>query len=303
MRKFLIGVALFSVVMVACAPEDETTSASATDTGSATSTGTADPCAPESLTLVNEGVLTVGTGNPAYPPWWEGGETDEHSEWQINDPHLLEGFEGAVVGAVAEQLGFTTDQIEFIPVPFGKSYAPGPKDFDFVVQQISFKDKRAEAVDFSESYYDVNQALVSVEGSSIEGATTFEDLKDAKLGAALGTTSYDYIVENIQPDVEPAVYNDVNGVVQALKNGQIDGMVTDLPGAFYLTAVEVPKGIIVGQFPTVGAQEYFGLVFEKGESLVTCVNAALQELKADGTLAAIQQEWLADKTSAPVIEG
>jgi polar amino acid transport system substrate-binding protein len=301
MRKWLVGVALLAIVGTACAPEDETTSAS--DTGSATATETADACAVESLGLVSDGILTVGTGNPAYPPWWEGGETDEHSEWQINDPYLLQGFEGAVVGAVAEQLGFTTDQIAFVPVPFGKSYAPGPKDFDFVLQQISYKDKRAEAVDFSESYYDVNQSLVSVKGSPIEGATTFEDLKDAKLGAALGTTSYDYIVENIQPDVEPAVYNDVNLVVQALKNGQIDGMVTDLPGAFYLTAVEIPKGVIVGQFPTVGAQEYFGLVFEKGNPLVSCVNAALQALKADGTLATIQQEWLADKTSAPVIEG
>ena len=302
MRKILLGVALFSVFMVACAPEEDTTSASASGTD-ATASPSGDACAPENLSLVSDGVLTVGTGNPAYPPWWEGGETDEHSDWQINDPYLLQGFEGAVVAAVAEQLGFTTDQIEFVPVPFGKSYAPGPKDFDLVLQQISYKDKRAEAVDFSESYYDVNQALVSVQGSSIEGATTFADLKEAKLGAALGTTSYDYIVDNIQPNVEPAVYNDVNGVVQALKNGQIDGMVTDLPGAFYLTAVEVPKGIIVGQFPTVGQQEYFGMVFEKGAPLVTCVNAALQALKADGTLAAIQQEWLADKTSAPVIEG
>lgn len=300
MRRFLLVMAVIALIGVACAPEDDPVA-----TGSPTDTGSpaADACAPENLTLVNDGTLTVGTGNPAYPPWWEGGETDEHSDWKINDPYLGEGFEGATVFAVAEQLGFGSDQVEFIPVPFGKSYAPGPKDFDLVLQQISYKPKRAEAVDFSESYYDVNQALVSVEGSPIEGATTFDELKDAKLGAALGTTSYDYIVENIQPNVEPAVYNDVNLVVQALKNGQIDGMVTDLPGAFYLTAVEVPKGVIVGQFPTVGQQEYFGLVLAKDSPLLDCVNQALQALKDDGTLAAIQQEWLADKTSAPVIEG
>ena len=302
MRRFLLAMAVVALIGVACAPEEDTGatgSPTTTDTGSPA----ADACAPESLTLVNDGTLTVGTGNPAYPPWWEGGETDEHGDWKINDPYLGEGFEGATVFAVAEQLGFGSDQVEFIPVPFGKSYAPGPKDFDLVLQQISYKPKRAEAVDFSESYYDVNQALVSVEGSPIEGATTFDELKDAKLGAAIGTTSYDYIVENIQPNVEPNVYNDLNLVVQALKNGQIDGMVTDLPGAFYLTAVEVPNGVIVGQFPTVGQQEYFGLVLAKDSPLLDCVNQALQALKGDGTLAAIQQEWLADKTSAPVIEG
>ena len=173
---------------------------------------------------------------------------------------------------MAEQLGFSADQIEFVPVPFNKSFAPGPKDFDFVVQQISYSDKRAEAVDFSESYYDVNQALVSVKGSAIEGATTLAELQAAKLGAPLGTTSFDYIEQNIQPSEEPAVYNDLNGAVQALKNGQVDGIVVDLPTAFFVTAVQIPKGVIVGQFPTVGAQEYFALALEKGAAFTECVD-------------------------------
>jgi polar amino acid transport system substrate-binding protein len=301
MRKFLLGLAVLAVVAAACAPEDETPTEPAEGSASEAPVDAAS-CAADAGT-VNDGVLTVGTGNPAFPPWWEGGTTDEHDEWEFNDPYLLEGFEGATVGAVAEQLGFAPDAIEFVPVPFNKSFAPGPKDFDFVLQQISYSDKRAQAVDFSESYYDVNQALVSVKGSDIEGATTLAELQGATLGAPLGTTSFDYIEQNIQPTEEPKVFNDLNGAVQALKNGQVDGIVVDLPTAFFVTAVQIPKGVIVGQFPTVGAQEYFALALEQDSAMTECLDLALQALKDDGTLAAIQQEWLADNASAPVIEG
>jgi polar amino acid transport system substrate-binding protein len=303
MRKFLFGLAILAVVAAGCAPEEDD-APPADDGATATEPAPVDPasCAAEAGTI-EDGVLTVGTGNPAFPPWWEGGTTDENPDWEFNDPHLLQGFEGATVGAVAEQLGFGPDDIRFVPVPFNKSFAPGPKDFDLVLQQISYSDKRAEAVDFTESYYDVNQALVSVKGSDIENATTLEELRSAKLGAPLGTTSFDYIEQNIQPTEEPAVYNDLNGAVQALKNGQVDGIVVDLPTAFFVTAVQIPKGVIVGQFPTVGAQEYFAMALEKDSALTECLDLALQALKDDGTLAEIQQEWLADKASAPVIEG
>jgi polar amino acid transport system substrate-binding protein len=303
MRRFLLGLAVMAVVAAACAPEEDE-APPADDGATATEPAPVDAatCAADAGTI-SDGVLTVGTGNPAFPPWWEGGTTDANADWEFNDPHLLEGFEGATVGAVAEQLGFAPDAIHFVPVPFNKSFAPGPKDFDFVLQQISYSDKRAEAVDFSESYYDVNQALVSVKGSDIDGATTLAELQSAKLGAPLGTTSFDYIEQNIQPSEEPAVYNDLNGAVQALKNGQVDGIVVDLPTAFFVTAVQIPKGVIVGQFPTVGAQEYFALALEKDSALTECLDLALQALKDDGTLPAIQQEWLADNASAPVIEG
>ena len=301
MRKFLLGLSVLAIVAAACAPEDETPAEPAEGSAREAPVDAAS-CATAAGT-VNDGVLTVGTGNPAFPPWWEGGTTDEHDEWEFNDPYLLEGFEGATVGAVAEQLGFAPDAIEFVPVPFNKSFAPGPKDFDFVLQQISYSDKRAQAVDFSESYYDVNQALVSVKGSDIEGATTLAELQGATLGAPLGTTSFDYIEQNIQPTEEPKVFNDLNGAVQALKNGQVDGIVVDLPTAFFVTAVQIPKGVIVGQFPTVGAQEYFALALEQDSAMTECLDLALQALKDDGTLAAIQQEWLADNASAPVIEG
>ena len=163
-----------------------------------------DPCAKEELSLVNAGGLTIGTDNPAFPPWFEGG-TPEGSEWQINDPATGEGFESAVAYAVAEQLGFTEDEVEWTVVPFNQSFRPGPKDFDFDINQISYVEARDRAVDFSDSYYDVNQAVVTLQSSDFAEAGSIEDLQGAKLGAPVGTTSYDYIVENIQPGEDPAV--------------------------------------------------------------------------------------------------
>jgi polar amino acid transport system substrate-binding protein len=246
------------------------------------------------------GQLTISTGNPAFDPWFSGGsDTDD---WEFNDPNKGQGYEGAFAYALAERLGFTADQVVWEAIGFNKSFAPGSKDFDFGLQQISYGPKRDRAVDFSASYYDVNQALVSYAGSPADGATSFAELKSVTFGVPVGTTSYDYVVENIQPDNEPKVYDDLAGAVQALKNKQVDGIVTDLPTAFFLVAVELDNGIIVGQFPTVGEQEYFALVFEDGSPLVACVNAAIEELKADGTLQAIYDEWLAGADQAPFID-
>jgi polar amino acid transport system substrate-binding protein len=302
MRKWVLALAMLSLLAAACAPEEDTPPADGTDTP--TEDQTAAGCAEANAdALQTADALTVATGNPAFPPWWEGGTTDEHDEWEFNDPYLGEGYEGAVTFEVAERLGFSEDEVEFEAIGFNKSFAPGPKDFDFVLQQISFAPERTEGVDFSESYYDVNQALVSVQGSAIADATSLEELKDAELGAPIGTTSLTYIEDNIQPNQQPAVYDDLGAAVQDLKNGQVDGIVVDLPTAFFVTAVQIPKGVIVGQFPTVGSQEYFAMAFEKGSPLVDCVNLALEEMKADGTLDEIRQEWLADNADAPVIEG
>lgn len=246
--------------------------------------------------------LTVATGDPAFPPWWEGGTTDEHPGWKLNDPYLGQGYEGAVTFEAAERLGFPEDRVRFVPIGFNESFAPGPKRFDFVLQQISYLPERAEDVDFSEGYYDVNQALVSVQGSPIVDATSLEDLKDATLGAPLGTTSLRYIEDTLQPSTPPVVYDTLSAAVRGLKNGEVEGIVVDMPSASFITSVQIPHGVIVGRFPAVGSQEYFAMAFEKGSPLVQCVNLALQEMKDDGTLDEIRRQWLAGKADAPLIE-
>jgi polar amino acid transport system substrate-binding protein len=257
-------------------------------------------CSPTSLNLVKAGVLTVGTDNPAYPPWYAGGT--KSSFWKINDPSNGKGFEPAVAYAVAKQLGLKPAQVKWVYTPFSKSFAPGPKSFDFDINQISFTPARAKVVTFSNSYYDVNQAIVVLKGKPISKVTTVSGLKPYKLGAQLGTTSYSYINDTIKPDKQPAVFPSNAGAIQALKNGQIDGLVVDLPTAFYVTAVQVPSSTILGQFPTETGGEHFGMVFAKGNSLAGCVNQALAKLKSSGELAKIQQQWLAKATGAPVLK-
>jgi polar amino acid transport system substrate-binding protein len=303
MRKLavLLLILLLAMFAAACGSDDDESAGgdTAAATAAAETAAAADECAPDQLELVSTGKLTIGTDNPAYPPWFGG---EEKAPWKISDPTSGEGFESAVAYAVAEELGFDRDDVEWKVVPFNQSFRPGPKDFDFDINQISYTEERDQAVDFSESYYDVNQALVTVKGSSIEGAKTRDELKDAKLGAQIGTTSYRYIVDTIQPSDDPSVYDTSNDVISALKAKQIDGIVVDLPTAFFIVAAELDDGVIVGQFPAAGEQERFGMVFNDGSPLVACVDGALQMLKDDGTLADIQQEWLSDKASAPVIE-
>jgi polar amino acid transport system substrate-binding protein len=294
-----LGLLVLALALIAagCGSEESApTTPAATGGGGTVAT---NPCAKDQLQLVNEGKLTIGTDNPAYPPWFGG---TPQGQWKISDPTSGKGFESAVAYAVAEKLGFTKDEVEWTVVPFNNSFKPGPKDFDFDINQISYTPKRAQVVDFSDSYYDVNQSVVALKDSKIANVTSLADLKDAKLGAPVGTTSYDYITENIQPSQQPQVYDTLDAGVAALKAKQIDGLVVDLPTAFYITAVQVPNGKIVGQFPTVGSQEYFGMVLQKDSPLTECVDEGLAELKDSGELAQIQQTWLSDKVSAPVLQ-
>jgi polar amino acid transport system substrate-binding protein len=258
-------------------------------------------CTKDSLPLVNEGQLTIGTDNPAYPPWYGGG-TAKGSSWKINDPSTGKGFESAVAYAVAKQLGFAKSEVTWAYTPFNKSFAPGKKSFDFDVNQISFTPARAKVVTFSASYYDVNQAVVVVKGTKIARVRSKAGLKSFKLGAQLGTTSYQFIVDRIKPSQKPSVFPSNAGAVQALKNKQIDALVVDLPTAFYVTAVQVPSSTILGQFSAAKGGEHFGMVFAKGNALADCVNGALDKLKRNGTLQKIQQQWLAKATGAPILK-
>ena len=256
-------------------------------------------CAKADLQTVTDGKLTVGTDNPAFPPWF-GGTPPKGSKWKVGDPTSGKGFESAVAFAVAKQLGFAKGDVVWTYVPFQKSYAPGPKSFDFDINQISYTPARAKVVDFSNSYYDVNQAVVVNKGTPIASVRSIAGLRKYKLGVQLGTTSYNAIVNVIKPSSKPAVYDTNDKAVFSLKSKQIDGLVVDLPTAFYVTAVQVPNGKILGQLATKTG-EHFGMVLKKGSPLTACVNQALAKLKANGTLKAIQTLWLSKVVAAPVL--
>jgi polar amino acid transport system substrate-binding protein len=303
MRRLVIGIAAFALILTACAEDEPAVGGGGSPTDGAVAPATAAECADQNAdAFESPGTLTIGTDNPAFEPWFSGGVPDKDSKWKFNDPSTGEGYEGAIAYEVAAELGFSEDQVSWIVVPFNESYKPGDKPFDFDINEISYNDDRAQVVDFSDGYYNVQQALVAKKGTPITGATTFEDLKGYKLGGQIGTTSYSYIVDNIQPDQDPAVYDRSVDVIAALNAGQIDGYLTDAPTAYVNVLIsQVKNGVVVGQFPTIGQQEYFGLVFEKGSPLVECVNMAIDPLKSDGTLAALEDEWLGDITY-PVIE-
>ena len=267
---------------------------------SGTTTATSSSCSnKDDLNLHTAGQLTIGTDNPAFPPWFGG---TPHKPWQVSDPNSGEGYESAVAYAVARKLGFAKNEVKWVHIPFSNSYAPGPKAFDFDINQISFTPARAKVVDFSDSYYDVNQSVVVNKGTPIASVTTVAGLKPYELGAQLGTTSYQFIKDTIKPSKQPSVFPSNAGAVQALKNKQIDGLVVDLPTAFYVTAVQVPNGKVLGQFPAEPGGEHFGMVFQKGNSLRGCVNKALDTLRSDGTLKQLQQQWLAKATGAPILK-
>ena len=302
MRRILIAVAALALVAAACNDQSSTvTGATTSATGTTTSSAppaTAADCA-TTAGFKEAGRLTIGTDSPAYPPYFSGGETKEH-DFKFNDPYNGKGFESATAYEVAARMGLTPDQVDWTLAPFNQTYKPGATNYDFAIEQISYSAKRAEAVDFSESYYDVNQALVAVEDTPITSAASIADLANYTLAAPIGTTSYDYIVATIAPSKEPGAYNTLADTVAAINAGQVDGIVVDLPTALFLAdpfVQEVKHSVVFGQFATAAAGEYFGMTAEKGSTVIPCVNLALQEMKADGTLAAITQEWLSEKTN------
>jgi polar amino acid transport system substrate-binding protein len=256
-------------------------------------------CAKASLNLVQEGQLSLATDNPAFEPWWFGGSKSK--AWETNDPRTGKGYESAVAYGIAKRLGFTKAQVTWQAVPFLKSFAPGKKSFDFYIAQVSNKPERRKAVTFSASYYVVNQAVAALKANPIAKVRSLAGLKRYRLGASVGTTSYDYIVRYIKPDQSPRVYDTVNDVVTAVKTKQIDGMVHDFPSMGYVTNVQIPGSTVVGRLPTLGPKEHFGLVFQKGNPLVRCVNKAINAMRRDGTLKKLEVRWLG-KTGAPILK-
>jgi polar amino acid transport system substrate-binding protein len=273
------------VVLAACGESNDSTSGEST-------TASLSDCTPDQLDTFKSGTLTIATDKPAYPPYFED-----------NDPSNGKGFESAVGYAIADQLGFTPDQVEWTVVPFNASYAPGPKDFDFDLNQISITPKREEAVDFSSPYYTAGQAVVALPGTLPDKLTTTGDLADVKIGVQIGTTSLDAVNEVIEPTEDPVVFDTSNDVVSALENGQVDAIVVDTPTALYLTAAQIPKAKIYGEFSAPGGEsDEWGALLQKDSPLTGCVSAAIDELQSSGQLEKIQNKWINSAGGVPKLD-
>lgn len=242
------------------------------------------------LKTVTPGKLTIATGEPAYSPWVEN-----------NDPASGKGFEAAIAYAVAGKLGFANADVVWVRSTFDAAVAPGAKDWDFNLQQFSITEERRNAVDFSSPYYTTAQAVVTLKGSPVSGATTVAELKGALLGAQTGTTSHRMLTETVAPTTAPSVFNNSQDTVQALKGGQVDAIVVDLPTALYLVAAELDDGVVVGQFADTSGGDQFGLVLPKGSALTAAVTGAVDALRADGTLDSLTKTWLSETVNVPVL--
>jgi len=277
-KRFKLAILLFTVfalVASACG-DDSTEAASGDDVG----------CDP--LPTKVDGTLTVATGEPVFPPWM-----------MDDDPSNGQGFESAVVYALAEELGF--DSVEWVRTTFEQAITAAEKDYDFNIQQYSITSERDEVVDFSDGYYQVEQAIIGAADSPAASAASLADLAALRLGAASGTTSLIYIDDVIKPESDAAPYDDNATAKAAFDAGQVDAIVFDLPTAYYITAVEIPDASIIGVLPRSGDPEELGMVFEEGSPLVACVNEALATLRDNGTLEDIEETWLNDGGSIPTV--
>ena len=290
MTRFRLVLMLLSVLALAvfagCGSSDDSSDDSSSST-TASTTVSLDDCQAADLDTYKDGVLTVGTDSPAYPPYFED-----------DDPSNGKGFESAVAFAIGEKLGFNRSEVEWTTVPFNASYAPGDKKFDFDVNQISITPAREKVVDFSAPYYTANQAVLVKKGSDLDGITSLDELSDATIGVQIGTTSLDAVNEQIDPSTAPKVFDNSNDVVTAFKQDQVDAIVVDTPTAIYLRDAELSGTVVAGQFDAPGGDEW-GALLGKDSSLTDCVSAAVQALEEDGTLDQLNQEWMSDAAKAP----
>jgi polar amino acid transport system substrate-binding protein len=283
--------ALGLALTAACAPTSDGGSDSGKTSGSAKAATSLADCKPADLPLLKRGTFTIATDDPAFEPWFVD-----------NDPASGKGFEGAVAYAVADKLGFAKDDVTWVKAGFNQAVQAGTKSFDVDINQFSITKDREKAVDFSSPYYSAAQAIITLKDSKFAGATSLAGLKDARLGAQVATTSLEAI-KQIGPATDPLVYDDTTKAAQALQNKQVDAIVADLPSAYYLTAAELDGATIVGQFqPTTGESEKFGLLLAKDSALTPCVSLAVDALADDGTLAALEKEWLTQATDVPELK-
>jgi polar amino acid transport system substrate-binding protein len=277
MRKTTVALLAFALLFIACGPEEEEPT---TEPGAQSEAG----CDTSNPPLYEEGVLTVATDRPAYEPWFKG------------SPESYSGFEGQLADEVAERMDLP---LKWVVEPFNKSYAPGSKDYDFDVNQITITPEREEVVDFSDGYFDNNEGLLVMEGTPIADATNVDDLREFVLGAQVGTTSLKFINTVIQPNESPKVFDTTNDSKSALESGQIDGLITDVVTTVYLRDFEIKGSEVVGQYP---GNDQFGMLFEEGNPLVDCVNEVLAEIESDGTLQSLEEKWLRDYLDVPTLQ-
>jgi polar amino acid transport system substrate-binding protein len=242
---------------------------------------------------LKEGMLTIATGEPAYFPW----VID-------NKPEAGKGFEAAVALEVASRMGFAADKVTWVRTTFDQAIQPGAKDFDFNLQQYSITEERAKVIDYSDAYYKPAQALIVRKGTVEKGAkASMDSIKTLRWGAVEGTTQSVFIKGKVAPAQDLLMYNDVADSVAAMQADQIDVVMMDLPSALYVSAVQMPDGVVLGQFEeAIEGDQGIGMVFAKGNALRDCVNEALKAMTADGKLKAIEAEWLQTATNAPVIK-
>lgn len=309
LTKLLALLLAFTLIAAACGDDDDDTTASGDDSTTTADDGAVDDGAAaddsgstgdaaggcDAPPTKTDGVLTVATGETVFPPWMGAGDDD------FDDPSTGTGFEGALVFALAAEMGFDADSVTFVRTGFDAAIAPGDKDWDFNIQQYSITEARDEVVDFSNGYYQVEQAIIGAADSPAASAGSVADLKDLRLGAAIGTTSLDYVDNVIQPDDDAQVYDDNSAAKAAFDAGQVDGIVFDLPTAYFITAVEITDASIIGVLPRTDTPEELGMLFEEGSPLVPCVNEALAALQSNGTIDALEDEWLNQGGSVPTL--
>ena len=305
-------IVVVAAVLGACTSAGATTAPSTAPSASASASTTvsaepspsasADACAKDSLAVVTSGTLTLGTDNPAYPPYFlENADGSKTDPWELGDPTNATGFESAIGYAIADKLGFGRDEVTWVVVPFANAFAPGPKTFDLDLNQVSYKPERAQTADLSDGYYFGNQSLVVMKDSPLASVTSIAALKDYIYGAQVGTTSYDAITQLIAPTKDPQVFDTNDAAIQALGQGSIDGVIVDLPTADYITNVQLSDSKIVGQF-SGGTPEYFSAVLAKDSPLTECVNEAIAGLAADGTLDALASQFLPFQDTVPTFQ-
>ena len=279
-RFVLLLICVFALALIAGCSSDDSSS----DEQAAVET----KCDYADLQVYKDGYLTIATDSPAYPPYFED-----------NDPSNGKGFEGALAYAIADQMGFEKSGVEWTKVPFNASYAPGPKKFDFDLNQISITPAREKVVDFSVPYYTASQGVLVGKGSDLEGITSIDQLKDAVIGVQIGTTSLDAVNDEIQPDTAPKVFDNSNDVVSALKQGQVDAIVVDLPQAIYLRDAVVSGSSVVGQFDAPGGDQW-GALLAKGSEMTPCVSQAIDERREHAREVAAAHDAAADEINEQI---